>query len=53
MVGDVLPHIVDYGAERLNQEISQWVLGDIRCPPEPLLGRDGPVWSRQRIDAKW
>ncbi len=44
--GGVLPHIVDYGVERLNQETRQWIRGDLSCPPEPLLGSDGPVWSR-------
>jgi len=44
--GGVLPHIVDYGIERLNQETRQWIRGDLQCPPEPLLAGDGPVWSR-------
>ena len=44
--GGVLPHIVDYGVERLNQETRQWIRGELHCPPELLLGRDGPVWSR-------
>ncbi len=44
--GGVLPHVADYGIERLNQETRQWIRGDLRCPPEPLFGSDGPVWSR-------
>jgi len=44
--GGVLPRIVDYGVERLNQETRQWIRGDDPCPPEPLLAGDGPVWSR-------
>ena len=44
--GGVLPHIADYGIERLNQETRQWIRGDDPCPPEPLLADDGPVWSR-------
>jgi len=44
--GGVLPHIVDYGVERLNQETRQWIRGDVQCPPEILLAGDGPVWSR-------
>jgi hypothetical protein len=44
--GGVLPHIVDFGVERLNQETREWIRGDLRCPPEPLFGSDGPVWSR-------
>ncbi len=37
--GGVLPHIVDYGVERLNQETRRWIRGDDPCPPEPLFGR--------------
>lgn len=48
--GGVLPHIVDYGIERINQETRQWIRGDLRCPPEPLFGSDGPVWSRHYSD---
>jgi len=48
--GGVLPHIADYGIERLNQETRQWIRGDLRCPPEPLFGNDGPVWSRHYSD---
>lgn len=44
--GGVLPHIVDYGVERLNQETRRWIRGDDPCPPELLFGDDGPVWSR-------
>ena len=48
--GGVLPRIVDYGVERLNQETRQWIRGDVRCPPELLLAGDGPVWSRHFSD---
>jgi len=48
--GGVLPHIVDYGVERLNQEARDWIRGDRQCPPEPLLGTNGPVWSRHYSD---
>ena len=48
--GGVLPHIVDYGIERLNQETRQWIRGDEPCPPGVLLDRDGPVWSRHFSD---
>jgi hypothetical protein len=48
--GGVLPHIVDYGIERLNQETRRWMRGDMPCPPEPLLAGDGPVWSRHYSD---
>lgn len=48
--GGVLPHLVDYGVERLNQETREWARGDLRCPPEPLFGSDGPLWSRHYSD---
>jgi hypothetical protein len=44
--GGVLPHIAEYGIGRLNQETRGWLRGDRRCPPEPLFGSDGPIWSR-------
>lgn len=44
--GGVLPHVVDYGIERLNQETRSWIRKEISCPPEVLFERDGPVWSR-------
>jgi len=46
VLGGVLPHIVEYGIDRLNQETRRWLRGDLPCPPEPLLDGDGPVWSR-------
>jgi hypothetical protein len=48
--GGVLPHLVDYGVERLNQETREWARGDLRCPPEPLFESDGPLWSRHYSD---
>ncbi len=48
--GGVLPRIVDYGVERLNQETRQWIRGDDPCPPMPLFAGDGPVWSRHFSD---
>lgn len=48
--GGVLPHIVDYGIERLNQETRQWIRGASDCPPPVLLPKDGPVWSRHYSD---
>lgn len=48
--GGVLPHVVDYGIERLNQETRDWVRADRRFPPDILLASDGPVWSRHYSD---
>ncbi len=44
--GGVLPKVAEYGVERLNQESREWLRGQRRCPPEPLLDAEGPVWSR-------
>jgi hypothetical protein len=44
--GGVLPHVADYGIERLNQESRDWIRADRPYPPDILLAKDGPVWSR-------
>ncbi len=48
--GGVLPHVVSYGVERLNQEARDWLRNDRPYPPEILLDSDGPVWSRHYSD---
>jgi hypothetical protein len=48
--GGVLPHVVDYGIERLNQETRAWIRKDRQYPPDILLASDGPVWSRHYSD---
>lgn len=44
--GGVLPKVAEYGVERLNQESREWLRGERSGPPDLLLDRDGPVWSR-------
>lgn len=44
--GGVLPEVSEYGVERLNQESRAWLRGERGGPPDLLLDRDGPVWSR-------
>jgi hypothetical protein len=44
--GGVLPNVAEYGVERLNQESREWLRGERSSPPDLLLDRDGPVWSR-------
>ena len=51
--GGVLPHVVDYGIERLNQQTRDWIRGDRPYPPELLLASDGPEWSRHYSAAWW
>jgi hypothetical protein len=48
--GGLLPHVVDYGVERLNQETRAWIRADRPYPPDILLAKDGPVWSRHYSD---
>ncbi len=48
--GGVVPRVVDYGIERLNQESRAWIRADRRYPPDILLASDGPVWSRHYSD---
>lgn len=48
--GGVVPRVVEYGLERLNQEARDWIRGDRPYPPEILLAPDGPVWSRHYSD---
>jgi hypothetical protein len=48
--GGVLPQVVDYGIERLNQETRAWIRADRQYPPDILLANDGPVWSRNYSD---
>lgn len=44
--GGVLPKVAEYGVERLNQESREWLRGERSGPPDLLLDREGPVWSR-------
>ncbi|MCP4901680.1 MAG: calcineurin, partial [bacterium] len=44
--GGILPHVVEYGIERLNEETRSWMRGEVDCPPPVLFGWNGPVWSR-------
>ena len=47
--GGILPAHVAYGIERANQEVHGWMLGE-SAAPEPVIGGDGPVWSRDYSD---
>ncbi len=44
--GGVVPHVAEYGIERLNQESRAWMRKESTWPPVELLDEDGPVWSR-------
>ncbi|CAM6099220.1 unnamed protein product [Calypogeia fissa] len=51
--GGVLPHHVEYGLKRLNEEVTQWMRGDqsqasnqTQLPFMAIRGYDSVVWSR-------
>lgn len=48
--GGVLPHVADYGIERLNDETRRWLRKEQECPPPVLFPTDGPIWSRHFSD---
>ena len=50
--GGVLPHHVQYGLERINQETSEWIRGDAKPGPPPVhvSGGRSVVWAR---DYSW
>jgi hypothetical protein len=43
--GGVLMGHVEYGIDKLNSEVKQWLLGDGPAPQE-VLSPDAPVWTR-------
>lgn len=45
--GGVLPHHVDFGIDRLNQETREWMRGERSRPPAPVVDERGPVWTRR------
>ena len=47
--GGVLPMHLDYGIERLNREVSDWLLGK-GDPPEFIHTRESPTWTRNYSD---
>jgi hypothetical protein len=44
--GGILPATAVYGIDRINEESRRWLRGELAEPPEVLLSRWGPVWSR-------
>ena len=47
--GGLLPEHVDYGLDRMNEEIRAWLRGE-RSRPDWSRGGDSPVWSRHYSD---
>jgi hypothetical protein len=44
--GGVLQKHVDYGLDRMNDEVDDWLAGKRRDPPPIVVADDGPVWTR-------
>jgi hypothetical protein len=44
--GGVLPYHVDYGIDRLNDEMKKWMLGEVLEVPRLVNDPEGPVWTR-------
>lgn len=44
--GGVLPKHVDYGLDKMNDEIHAWMLGKRPEPPAVVVADDGPIWTR-------
>ena len=47
--GGVLPMHLDYGLDRINAEVSNWLLGQGE-PPEFIHTRNSPTWTRNYSD---
>ncbi len=47
--GGALPHLVEYGLERLNAETQAWMRGE-RTRPAITEGEDSAIWSRHFSD---
>ncbi len=45
LVGSTLPNHVDYGIDRINQEVKEWLRGKAERPPV-LAGEESPHWTR-------
>jgi hypothetical protein len=48
--GGILPKHVRYGLDKMNDEVSAWLLGRRAAPPDIVVAEDGPVWTRKYSD---
>jgi hypothetical protein len=44
--GGIAKKHVDYGLDKMNDEVRDWLLGKRGAPPEVVVSEDGPVWLR-------
>lgn len=46
--GGLLPHHLDYGLDRMNQEVRDWMAGkSAQVPARVVSDRDSPLWTRR------
>ncbi|WP_394847835.1 metallophosphoesterase [Pendulispora brunnea] len=44
--GGILPKHVAYGLDKMNDDVSAWLLAKKERPPQVVVADDGPVWTR-------
>ena len=44
--GGILPKHVDYGLDRMNEEVQAWMRGELPTPPAIVVASEGVVWTR-------
>lgn len=44
--GGILKKHLDYGLEKMDDEVKEWLLGSRKSPPKVVMSEDGPVWTR-------
>ena len=44
--GGILPKHVDYGLDKMNDEVHGWLLAKSTKSPQVVMSDDGPVWTR-------
>lgn len=49
--GGILPKYSDYGIEKINQEVRDWMNGELKTIPTPITAEDGPIWNRDYSDS--
>ena len=43
---------VDYGFQRLNDEVAAWMVGKTSTPPKQVLEEKGVVWTRESMEGR-
>lgn len=45
--GGVSLEYAQYGIEKINQEVTEWLLGQLETQPNSIKDKDGPIWDRR------